>query len=122
MKTFNTDAILFAVATLGLAFCAAHAPAAEAVTPVATQTVRYADLNLDTAAGAKMLYRRIRAAAAHVRDDVTARQLEWATAAQTCVNRAVVSGVHAVNNSPLNQVANADGDPVQKRVTLASVR
>ena len=122
MKTFNTDAVLFAVAALGLAFCAAGAHAAEPVTPVASQTVRYADLNLDTAAGAKALYQRIHAAAEQVCGDVNARQMELAIAAQACVDQAIVAGVHAVNSSQLHRAASAHGDAVQKSVTLASVR
>ena len=65
MKTINysKNIALATVAALGVASLAIGAHADESVVPVPARTVRYSDLNLDTQAGAEVLYKRIRDAA-----------------------------------------------------------
>jgi UrcA family protein len=78
----------------------AHAgiPAAD----VPSVTVRYGDLNLETAAGTQMLYARIAAAARQVcavPSDV--RDLAGLAAARTCEKEAIARAVREVNNPHL---------------------
>lgn len=98
MKTTHyTQKIAMAgIAAIGLATAAMAAHAGEVNPPA--RTVRYADLNLNTPAGAAVLYKRIRNAAEQVCGDANARQLTEIMAAKACVARAVDAGVHAVNN------------------------
>jgi UrcA family protein len=68
-----------------------------------TKTVRYQDLNLNTEAGVKVLYKRIHGAANVVCGDYDARDLVLARAHKACVDRAVADAVAAVNNQMLTK-------------------
>ena len=61
MKTFTKTSLTFALATSALALMSVTAQAG-APEPL-TRTVSYSDLNLDSPAGAKVLYQRLRTAA-----------------------------------------------------------
>jgi UrcA family protein len=63
----------------------------------AARTVRYSDLNLNTRAGAAVLYKRIRVAAEDVCGDVHSWQPVVAKATKACVDRAIFTGVRSVN-------------------------
>lgn len=121
MKTttlkFGKSVMLAAVAAMGLASVsmAAHADA------VPVRTVHYADLNLNTDAGAAILFNRIRNAAEQVCGDVGSRRLEAAAAAQACVDKAMFDSVQAVNNAKLTNEYNAHLG-VAKPITVASIR
>jgi UrcA family protein len=94
MKKINNSrniALAF-VAALGMASIAAHASEVR----VLTVTVHYSDLKPQQAAGAKVLYRRIRNAAEQVCGDEGSRQLQEAMAARACVDQAVLAGIRAV--------------------------
>jgi UrcA family protein len=99
---------LLIAATLSVVALGFNAHAGEAV-GATTRAVAYADLNLDTVAGAKVLYKRIEKAAEAVCGDVGSRQLEQAAAAKACVDHAVASSVRAVNRAQLTRVANLNG-------------
>jgi UrcA family protein len=123
MKTFNSKNIALAmVATMGVALFAVGAHAAEASPGVDSRAVHYADLNLNTAAGAKVLYMRIRMAAGQVCGDAGSRQLEQAAAAKACLERAIRSSIRAVNSVQLARVANEHGYPVEISFNVATVR
>jgi UrcA family protein len=87
----------------------------------ATRTVRYSDLNLNTQAGAAVLYKRIRNAAVQVCGDVDARQLAEAAAAKACVDRAIFTGVRSVNAPKLSSEYNARAGVAQP-INVASLR
>jgi UrcA family protein len=87
----------------------------------AARTVRYSDLNLNTQAGAAVLYKRIRNAAVQVCGDVDARQLAEAAAAKACVDRAIFTGVRSVNAPKLSSEYNARAG-VAQRINVASLR
>jgi UrcA family protein len=106
-------AICFAAAAFG-----AHA--GEMVNDV--QTVKYADLNLNTQAGVAVLYKRIRNAAEQVCGDVGARELAQAAAAKACVDQAIVATVHAVNNPMLTAENGGHVGAPQKQINVADLR
>lgn len=72
---------------------------------VPTQTVRFQDLNLNTDAGVKVLYKRIQGAANQVCGNVDGRDLALARAHKACVDRAVADAVAALNNQKMVAVA-----------------
>ena len=109
MKTIarnNRNFTLAAVAAVCLAAVTVGAHADEAVSGVPARTVHYADLNLNTQAGAATLYNRIRNAAQQVCGDVGSRELARAMAAKACVNRAIFASVQSVNNPKLTREYN----------------
>ena len=122
MKTFNSSkkVALFAVALLGATSFASGAQAGD-IGPDG-RTVQYADLNLNTSAGAKVLYRRIRNAAKQVCGDEDSRQADVAAAAKACVDQAIVASVRAVNQQQLTRIAEAHGYAVETDLSVASVR
>jgi UrcA family protein len=124
MKTINysKNIAMATVAALGVASLAMGAHADESVAQVPARTVHYSDLNLNTQAGAEMLYGRIRRAAGQVCGDVGSRQLADATAARICVDRAVTASVRAVNNQRLTNTYNAHFGVAQTAMSVASVR
>jgi UrcA family protein len=87
----------------------------------AARTVRYSDLNLNTQAGAAVLYKRIRNAAQEVCGDVGSRRLAEAAAAKACVNRAIFTGVRSVNAPALTSEYNAHAGVAQP-IDVASLR
>jgi UrcA family protein len=124
MKTINysKNIALVTVAALGVASLAIGAHADEAVVRVPTRTVHYSDLNLNTQAGAEVLYKRIRNAAEQVCGDVGSRQLEEAAAARACVDQAAIASIRAVNNLQLTNTYNSHVGVAQTTMSIASVR
>lgn len=122
MKTTNyTQRVaMAAIAALCLATAAMGAHADELIP--AARTVRYADLNLNTPAGAAVLYKRIRDAAEQVCGDVHAPRLEEAAAAKACVARAVEAGVHAVNKVQLTEEYNRRTGVAHDTINVAVLR
>ena len=111
-KSFTTAA----VAAVCLASVAINVHADEAA-----RTVRYSDLNLNTQAGAAVLYKRIRNAAHEVCGDVDFRRLAEAAAAKACVDRAIVTGVRSVNVPTLTSEYNVHAGVAQP-INVASLR
>ena len=109
MKTItrNSNNFLAAVAAVCLASVTIVAHADQAADGLPTRTVRYSDLNLNTQAGAAVLYQRIRNAAKEVCGDVDSLQLARVAAAKPCIDRAVFSSVRSVNNPILTREYNA---------------
>jgi UrcA family protein len=100
---------LLAVTVLGLA-CAAGPGPVRASEPAQylTEKVAYGDLNLDTAAGAKTLYVRLRHAAKNVCSPVAVepRDLNVYRIWQTCVDDALASAVGQINKPMLTALHN----------------
>jgi UrcA family protein len=67
-------------------------------------TVRFGDLNLETAAGASVLYHRIRVAARQVCPDSYTRDLGMLAASERCQANAIARAVGELNNPQLAAV------------------
>ena len=123
MKTHtlnNTKHIaLAAVVAFGLSTVAFGAHAGE-TNDVPTRTVRYADLDLNTQKGATVLYNRIRQAAEEVCGYEGLRPIAIAAPVKACVDRAVASSVHAMNNARLTGVY--DSRNGVKALSVAALR
>jgi UrcA family protein len=123
MKTTNYTK-RFAMATVA-ALCVAAATGActdEAMADVPTRTIHYSDLNLNTQAGAAILYKRIHNAAVEVCGDVNSRRLNEAAVSQACVDQAVYGSVQSVDNAKLTSEYNAHTGGAQKTINVASLR
>jgi UrcA family protein len=96
---------------MGVAVAAAMLVGVAQGAEVATKTVSYQDLNLNTQAGVQVLYKRIHGAANQVCGNFDARDLQVGRAHKACVDRAVADAVATVNNQMLT-----------KAVTVAQVR
>ena len=92
---------LTAIVALGLGTVAATAQAGEAGDAAPARVVRYADLDLGTAAGADALRARIRYAAEEVCGAEYPQVLKATPAVKACVTRAVAGAEHAVDNARL---------------------
>jgi UrcA family protein len=115
----SKSVVLAAVAAMGLAASGAYADAMANDVPV--RTVRYADLNLNTDAGAAILFKRIHNAAEQVCGDAGSRRLGEAAAAKACIDKAMLQTVKAVNSPKLTNEYNASTG-VAKPIVVAAVR
>jgi UrcA family protein len=124
MKTItrNSKSFLAAVAAVCLASVTIVAHADEAANGVPARTVHYSDLDINTRAGATVLYARIRNAAQQVCGDVDSRQLAVSAAVKACVNRAISTSVRSVNSPKLTSVYNSHFGATQQLINLASDR
>jgi UrcA family protein len=124
MKTItrNSKNFLAAVAAVCLASVTIVAHADEAANGVPARTVHYSDLDINTRAGATVLYARIRNAAQQVCGDVDSRQLAVSAAVKACVNRAISTSVRSVNSPKLTSVYNSHFGATQQLINLASDR
>jgi UrcA family protein len=124
MKTINywKNLGLATVTVLGVATLAISAHADESVAQVPARTIHYSDVNLNTQAGAEVLFKRIRRAAELVCGDVDSRQLKEAAAARACIEQAVIGSIRAVNNPRLTNTYNAHVGAGRTATTVASVR
>ncbi len=123
MKTINysKNFALAAVAGICVTSFAIGAHANE-VDAVPTRTVHYADLNLNTQAGAEKLYQRIRRAADQVCGDSEPRQLVASEAAKACVNKAVTTSVREVNSPRLTSTYDKHFGVTRTAISVASLR
>ena len=85
-------------------------------------TVRYADLNVDTPAGAAALYQRIRHAAEQVCGKADSRRLEEVVAAKDCMAKAIASSVNAVGSAELTSQYVARFGKAPQPIVVASLR
>ena len=124
MKTItrNSKSFLAAVAAVCLASVTIVAHADEAANGVPTRTVHYSDLDINTRAGATVLYARIRNAAQQVCGNVDTRELVGVSpAVKACVNRAIYTSVRSVHSPRLTSVYNSRVGATQP-INLASDR
>jgi UrcA family protein len=124
MKTItrNSRNFLAAVAAVCLASVTIVAHADEAANGVPARTVHYSDLDINTRAGATVLYARIHNAAQQVCGDADSRQLAVSAAVKACVNRAISTSVRSVNSPKLTSVYNSHFGATQQLINLASDR
>ena len=105
-NTSNNSKQILRALVGALSFAAAGGVAhADAAFDAPTRTVHYADLDINTQAGAAALYNRIRSAAEQVCGNVDSRRLDEAAAAKACVDHAVSASLSSV-----------------KQISLASIR
>jgi UrcA family protein len=95
----NAKNVLVVLAAMSAAVLVGVGHAAE----VPARAVTYRDLNLNTEAGAKVLYQRIHGAANEVCGNVEVRDLPGVRAHEACVEKAVSDAVAAVNSQRLTQ-------------------
>jgi UrcA family protein len=92
----------FAIALCGATlFCGLQSTALGAEDSLPTQVVRYSDLNIANPAGAKVLLRRIEAAAHRVCQLGMVSNKHYSQAEQTCFRNAVEGAVKSVNSETL---------------------
>jgi UrcA family protein len=100
-----------AVGTLAGASFGADAHAAQNAVDVRSVTVRYTDLNLNTAAGVDALYARLRDAANAVCGHHAGRALVDVVARRDCYGQALSAAVNSVQSSTLQTLhRRATGD------------
>lgn len=95
-------AVAFTVLSVGAVISAGSAQAATADAP--SLKVRYADLNLSTEEGSRVLYARIVAAARRVCAPDDIRDLHAYNAASACREQAIAQAVRDVNSPMLASV------------------
>jgi UrcA family protein len=99
---------------------AAHASDADYDIP--RQVVKFADLDLDSVAGASTLYRRIESAADRVCDEPSGgRGLSAVIGLNTCKAQAIRRAVYSVNSAALTGLYLAKTGRADKPITMAGV-
>jgi UrcA family protein len=90
----------------GCIVAAASHPADAATRPddVPSMTVKYADLDIASEDGARILYRRIARAAAHVCPRADNRDLDGLALSQACQQQSIARAVQAVSSARLAAV------------------
>jgi UrcA family protein len=91
VKTENRSVLAYATAMW--VACVLVAFSAHADEPVRSETVKFADLNLESPAGVEAVYGRIHAAARRV----CAQPAELMAATRTCINKAESEAIGKVN-------------------------
>ena len=100
-----------AIAVLGSLTCGSLGVSAETVerdVNIANVTVRYADLDLNTAAGVEELYARLRSAARSVCNVGERRSLAEAMAAKSCYHQVLGTAVEGTKSPSLAALHRAD--------------
>jgi UrcA family protein len=126
MKTFtlrsSKNVIVAAVAAVAFTSVVQVAQAGDVANDRPSLTVRYSDLNLDSQAGAAVLYQRIRHAAEQVCGKPDLRRLDEMVVAQDCMVKAIASSVSAVGNAQLTSQYVAHAGKAPKQLMVASAR
>jgi UrcA family protein len=105
MNKFTTIKLFQTVLATGTLIVALGNAARAADVPQAH--VKYADLDLSSPAGAKVLYQRIRVAASLVCGTADQRDLARFEQAKTCADKAIAGAVTAVGNDTLTDLYQA---------------
>jgi len=110
------------LATVGAIGWTAVARAGAADYDVPMQVVKYADLNLDSLAGASTLYRRIERAADWVcGSPLDVREFSISVRLRSCKEQAIERAVNAVNSTALTSLHLAKTGRAEKPITMAKV-
>jgi UrcA family protein len=121
INKYTRPIVMTSIVAIGTVSAAISAHADQMSVNAPARTVHYSDLNLNTPAGASVLYKRIRSAAEQVCGDVRSRQLAEAAAAKACVDQAVYTSVHSVNSVKLTNAYNTRMGVTQP-INVASIR
>jgi UrcA family protein len=113
---------LVALAALSATMLAGVTQAAAPGDHFPKQAVTYKDLNLNSNAGIRVLYKRIQGAADQVCGKVDVRDLQGMSVKKACVDRAISDAVAAVNSPTLTRVYLAKSGPAPQSLPLAQVR
>jgi UrcA family protein len=111
---FHVLAILCGVALLNAA------GAEERFGEPVTKVVNYADLNLNTPAGAQALYRRLRAAAAIVCKRYESHTLQGMSRQRACFDQAIASAVKEIDSSAVTAYHLARTGKAERPVKVAA--
>jgi UrcA family protein len=104
-KTIRTTLYTASYCAFGAAvLCTLTTPAVASEQDVPTKTVRFDDLNIAKAAGAKVLYRRIQAAAREVCPLSISRGVYLAAVQRACIEQAIDNAVRSVNAVALTEL------------------
>jgi UrcA family protein len=114
-KLYAAICVLFGSAAVGTPWTSAQAQRSEPPPP--TKTVKFADLDIQTVEGAKVLYQRIRLAADQVCQELNSDPV-MREAAQGCIDKAIDNAVKKVNAPYLTALRFGNGD--NRNVRLAS--
>ena len=106
LRASAAAAALFATVLVFTA--SAHAEPASVTTSAIT--VRYSDLDLSSAQGTQVLYKRIVAAANRVCSEAGVRDLKRAAAADACAQQAIARAVEGVHSPRLVALYSAHGN------------
>lgn len=120
-NTMRMTCVILAVASGTM--LAGVTQAAHAGDNLPKQVVTYKDLNLNSDAGTKVLYKRIQGAADQVCGKVDVRDLQGMSVRNACLDRAISQAVAAVNSPKLTQVyVSKAGNPAPQSLPIAQVR
>jgi UrcA family protein len=111
---FQVTAILCCMALLNVA------AAEERFSEPATKVVNYADLNLNTAAGAQSLYGRLRAAAAVVCKQHEGRTLQAMSRQRACIDQAIAGAVKQIDSTTVTAYHLARTGKAERPVKVAA--
>ena len=100
-----TSVIAASLVMLNWAACTPHARAADDIV-IGVKKVSYGDLNLDTEAGAKVLYRRLRQAAGEVCTSIESMDAVLRATWSACYHNAMTSAVASVNKPAVTALHN----------------
>jgi len=104
-KTIRTTLYTASYCAIGAAvLCTLTTPALASEPDVPTKAVRFDDLDISKAAGAKVLYRRIQAAAREVCPISMSRDLHLIAVQHACVEQAIDNAVRSVNAAALTEL------------------
>jgi UrcA family protein len=104
LRSTTLRSTLTAAACLGVGLTCLATLADAAVEPPPTRVVRYADLDISREPGARVLYRRIQAAARQVCEGNVMSNVHLLGKEKACFNHAVDEAVQRVNSAALAQV------------------
>jgi UrcA family protein len=120
-NTMRMTCVLLAVVSTTM--LAGVTQAAHAGDNLPKQVVTYKDLNLNSDAGTKVLYKRIQGAADEVCGKVDVRDLQGMSVRKACLDRAISQAVAAVNSPMLTRVYFSKvGKPGPQSLSLAQIR
>jgi UrcA family protein len=109
-RTIRTKLYTAIYCALGTAALCAASASAQAAEDVPSKTVKFADLNITSQAGAKVLYGRIRAAARDVCRDSSGGDPIGRLAVSACIEKAIDKAVKDVNSPVLTSLRFGSGD------------
>ena len=110
IRTIRTKLYTAIYWTLGTAALCAALASVQAAEDVPSKTVKFADLNIASQAGAKALYGRIRAAALDVCRDSSGGDPILRLAVSACIEKAIDKAVKDVNSPVLTSLRFGSGD------------
>ena len=120
MKNFSHNSKALIRGTLAVVAISAAFAGAVRADEAPQMLVKYADLNVNSSAGAARLYQRIRLAADRVCELPGERDLAVLAKEKDCARQAIAQAVSAVGNPPLTRIYEAKTGVATTSTALAS--